>query len=292
MDRRAWLLRALAGTGALTVGGVLGSCASGTGEAEEDAPTGGADGALVPGPLGVQLYTVRTLLDDDVPGTLQAVADVGYTEVELAGLHGLTAERMREHLDAAGLSAPSSHIPVERLRADLEGAIEEALALGHRTMVVPSPGADDHGQDGYRRLAEDLDRFGERARDAGLMVGFHNHDGELRDLGGRRGWDILLRETDPALVTMQMDVYWTVHGGGDPMTYMREHPGRFRSIHAKGRDAAGEMVAVGGGTIDWPTLLPALRADALEHVFVEHDRPADPIANIRASYAYLRGRDG
>ncbi len=103
----------------------------------------------------------------------------------------------------------------------------------------------------------------------------------------RSGYDVLLAETDPALVAMEMDLYWTVHAGHDPLAYFAEHPGRFELFHVKDRTAAGAMADVGAGTMDWPAIFERAAQAGLRHAFVEHDAPADPLASLRRSAAYL-----
>ena len=303
--RRRDFLAALGGMGALAAGacGRDGDAAArvreaegaGVGAAADERPGGGTARTSPPrrpdralDRIGLQLYTLRSLMADDVPGTLRAVAEIGYREVELAGLYGLAPRAMRRHLETAGLSAPSGHVDLARLRAEPQLVFAEALALGHRYVTVPSIPGRERTPEGYRRVAADLERAGARARDEGLVVAYHNHDFELAPLeGGRSGWDILLEETDPELVKMQMDVFWAVNGGADPVAYLRAHPGRFTMVHAKDRTAGGDMAAVGEGVIDFAAVLEAAFDAGVEHVFVEHDRPEDPLASVRRSYRAL-----
>lgn len=296
MKRREWLRAA---TGGLA-GGLAVGLAPLTGAAARSGP---APASRIPrstyGPIGLQLYTVRDLMADDVAGTLRSVAELGYEEVELAGLHGLRPGTMRRLLDDAGLAAPSAHVGLNVLRDDLDRALDDASATGTRSLVVPWLDPSERTADGYRRIADDLNRAGARARARGHAVGYHNHDFEMERLGapdgGRReasgerprGWDILLEETAPDLVEMQMDVFWAVHGGVDPVAYLEAHPGRFTSLHAKDRTADGGMVAVGDGAIDWAAVLTTALENGLEHVFVEHDEPADPLESIRTSFETL-----
>lgn len=244
--------------------------------------------SVTPDTWGVQLYTLRSALAEDLDGTLAAVAEIGYQEVELFQLHGLAPRELRGRLDAVGLRAASSHYGIGALRDDLEGTIEGALELGQSLMVVPSVPGGERSAEGLARVADDLNRAGERAREAGLRVGYHNHDWELAPLpGGTRPIDLLLDRTDPDLVDWQMDVFWTVHGGGDPMAMLERRAGRVTSVHVKDRTADGRMVDVGAGVIDFATILPRAEAQGLMHAFVEHDRPGDPVQSVRRSYEHL-----
>lgn len=296
MNRRAWISGAAAGAlglagGALAAARGGGPAAGGPGSVGHGAAEreGGvaARRSAIGVPIGLQLYTLRGLLTEDLPGTLARIAEIGYREVELAGLHGATAARFRAHLDRAGLGAPSSHVSIDEVRADLDRLLEDAATLGVGTLVVPWLAPAERTAEGYRRVADDLNHAGERAARWGTAVAYHNNDFEIARVDGPSGWDLILERTDPALVSMQMDVFWAVAGGAEPLAYLREHAGRFTSLHAKDRTPSGEMVSVGEGAIDYPAILAAAARQGLAHVFVEHDEPRDPIASIRASYDHL-----
>lgn len=289
LDRRTFL-------GALA-GGVVGLTALGCeGGAEAGGAPQGAGAAqrqsAAARPLGVQLYTVRSLMERDVAGTLREVAAIGYREVETAGLFGLTPGRFRELLDAHGLVSPSGHTPIEALRADADAAFASAEALGQRWLVVPWLAEEERTPEGYRRVAEELNAFGGQAAERGLRVGYHNHDFEFEDLGGgARGYDILVAETDSEQVDIELDLYWAVKAGEDPVALFEANPGRFPLTHVK--DLAGDrgaetQVAVGEGTIDFARIIDHADRAGLRHYFVEHDNPTEPLASIRSSYDHLR----
>ncbi len=136
-------------------------------------------------------------------------------------------------------------------------------------------------------LADRFNRAGERARKVGLQFGFHNHDFVHWPQEGTTPYDLLLETCDAQLVAMQMDVFWAVAGGADPLTYFARHPGRFHSLHLKDRDATGGMVDVGKGTIDFAAILDRRAAAGVAHLFVEHDEPTDAYASIAASRRHL-----
>ena len=238
--------------------------------------------------FGVQLYTLRSAMADDVDRTLAVVAEVGYTEVEFAGLYGLTPRQMRVKLDAVGLQAISSHQSVAEVRGDWPRILAGAQELEQSLVVVPSIPGDERTPEGLRRLADDFNRAGEMARVAGLRFGYHNHDWEFGALpDGTTPMDLLLESTDPNLVDWQMDIFWTVHGGADPAAYLKEAAGRVTSVHLKDRTANGDMVDVGEGVIDFGALLPLAEGFGLLHAFVEHDRPGDAVESIRRSLTHL-----
>ena len=244
------------------------------------------------GPLGVQLYTVRSEMAKSVERTLAAVAKAGYREVEFAGYFGREPSALRAQLDALRLTAPSVHVGIELLESDWAAQVAAAKVIGHQTLIVPSvdrrklPALAD-----WKALAARFNALGRKAAGEGLRVGYHNHNFEFPPLaGGARPYDILLGETDPALVDFEMDIYWISDAGGDPLAYFAKYPHRFRAVHAKdgGPRPAFEMRDVGAGTIDWKAIFAHRAQAGIEHVFVEHDQPKDPFASIEASAKYLK----
>jgi sugar phosphate isomerase/epimerase len=242
--------------------------------------------------IGVQLYTVRTRMQQGVPQTLRAVADMGYREVETAGLFDLTPQQFRAELDRVGLVSPAGHYPINALRDNTAGTLTTAAALGQRWLVVPWLDPAERTAAGYRRLAADLNSAGTAARDRGLRVGYHNHEFEFDRVDGQRtGMDILLAETDPALVDIELDLFWAVKAGHDPLTLFAAHPGRFRLCHVKDMADIGgaeRMVDVGQGQIDFARIFARSEQAGLQHYFVEHDNPSDPMATLRNSIEHVR----
>ncbi|WP_419162816.1 sugar phosphate isomerase/epimerase family protein [Candidatus Palauibacter sp.] len=266
-----------------------------------------ASGRLLPEAWGLQLYTVRSLMARDVEQTLADVARIGYGEVEFAGYFGRTPAQIRASLDAEGLAAPAVHLSLDELRTGFEAHAEAAAEIGHRYLVLPylsgpeRPGSGGGAEptavvDGYRRLADELNRIGERCDQAGLRFAYHNHDFELQavevDEEEVRPLDVMLEHTDPDLVRFEVDLFWLVHGGGDPLDYFWRFPGRFELCHVKDRTASGQMVDVGAGVIDFAGIFEREGQAGLLHYFVEHDTPADPLASVSASYGHLASLDG
>lgn len=245
----------------------------------------------IPTRLGVQLYTLRDIFPDDFVGVLEAVKRIGYDEVEFAGYHEREPKAVRAVLDDIGLTAPAAHVPIDFLRDDLDGVLETAHVVGHAYVVLPWLMEDQRPDslDGYRRLAEELNGWGERAQAAGVQMAYHNHDFEFETFGGDMpGYDAMLRETDPDLVDFEMDLYWVTEAGYDPIAYIERYPGRFSLFHVKDRALNGEMRPVGGGDIDFGRIFDHAEQAGLQHAFVEHDHPGDaPLDSIAASYAYL-----
>ena len=238
------------------------------------------------GAIGIQAYTVRSLMQRDVAGTLAAIASIGSREVELAGLYDKTAVEMRRALDDAHLVAPSGHVAV--LTSDWNKLIDDAATLGQRYIVCPFTDQSDRTIDGYKGNAAKFNQFGELTRKSNIQFAYHNHDFEFDTIGGIVPYDLLLQECDPTLVQMEIDIFWMVKGKHDPLKYFAAYPGRFPMVHAKDMTKSGEMVDVGRGVIDFAAILRHAKEAGLAHVFVEHDEPKAPLDDARISYDYLR----
>ena len=238
--------------------------------------------------IGVQLYTVRDRMRASVEQTLEQVARIGYKEVEFAGYFGRSAKDIRGLLDANGLSAPSAHsADLPSIRNRFAQVLDDAATVGHRYVICASLPRSEQTEDGYKKIAGEFNRAGALAAQRGITVGFHNHDGEFAALGGTTGYDILLAECDPKLVTFQMDLFWTVKGDKDPLVYFAKYPGRFSSVHVKDMAAGGAMVDVGAGQLPFGKYFAQSKQAGIRHYFVEHDSPTDPMGSITSSHKYL-----
>jgi sugar phosphate isomerase/epimerase len=238
---------------------------------------------------GVQLYTARASLGRDLPGTLKAIADIGYREVETAGYYGRSNADFRKALDDVGLVAPSAHIGIEQLQQNLPALLESCATIGHQWLVVPSLPGTFRSADGYKRAGEVMAAAASAAKPAGVRVAFHNHADEFRPVGDSNGMELMLAAAPRDALFVELDVYWIVNAGADPHAFLERHRGRVKMLHLKdsGGPPGHEMRDVGAGTIDWARVLGTAHRDGVEHVFTEHDRPADDLASLRASYAYL-----
>ena len=238
---------------------------------------------------GVQLYTVRSAMQQDFDATLARVAEIGYREVEFAGYFNRTAAQVKAALAANGLTAPSTHLSYNDVLNGWSAALERAVATGHRYVTIPSlPGSSRRTLDDYRRVADTFNTAAAEAKKAGLGFAYHNHQFEFAPIDGVVPHALLLERTE-ANVTFQLDVYWAFHAGVDPVQYVQQHGSRISMLHLK--DSGGPpqhaMQSVGSGVIDFPRLLAAAQRASVAHNFVEHDNPSDPIASIRDSYRYL-----
>lgn len=236
--------------------------------------------------IGLQLYTVRDLLNQDVAATLAAVADAGYLEVETAGTANLSATQFVAALRDAGLTAPAAHVPLALMAAQPDEVLTTATTLGNRYLVAPWLPPDQRTSAGYAAAIDTLNRFGERCADAGMTLCYHNHDFEFVRLGTVVPYELMLSECDPNLVRFELDLYWAAHAGADAAAMLAADPGRFPLCHVKDRRADGAMVDVGQGNIDFSALFAA--GTGLRHYFVEHDRPEDALASINTSIRALQ----
>ncbi len=259
--------------------------------------------------IGVQLYTVRSLMPKGMESVLSTVAGIGYREVEFAGYFDHTAHQIRAMLARTGLTAPSTHVGLEEQPGKWDGIVERSAFIGHQFVIVAWVDKAKYATpDDWKRLALRFNSAGETCKVAGVQFAYHNHGFEFEKVAGQLPYDILLKECDPELVKFEMDVAWAVAAGADPVKYFTAHPGRFPLLHvkdlkkkeakrgkdkgAKGKSAppAGDEILedVGSGSIGWKKVLGAAKKHGTVHYVVEHDSPADPEASIRKSFAYLQ----
>lgn len=247
--------------------------------------------------IGIQLYSVRDQMREPPEGlgfeaTLDAIAEIGYPEVEFAGLYGRTAEQARATIDSLGLKAPSSHEDLLSGNEDQnKQTLERAATLGERWIIHPYYiGAT---LDDYRAQAEKLNEVGALGQQYGIKAGYHNHDHEFALLEGSYGYKILMDETDPDLVDLELDLYWALDAVADygnqdarPVALFNRAPGRFKLFHVKDgvpddpvRDPHFEDV--GEGEIDFAPIFAAKnRAGVIHYINERDDAPGDPEGSL------------
>jgi len=240
--------------------------------------------------IGLQLYTVRDQMKADFEGTLARVAEIGYKEVEFAGYFNHSPADVRAILDKHGLSAPSAHVGDTSPDA-WKASLDAARTIGHEYIVVPwIPQEKRMTLDGWKQVAAEFNRAAQAAHGAGIQFAYHNHDFEFPKLEGQVPYDVLLQNTDPTLVQLEIDLYWITKAGQDPLTYFARWPGRIPLVHVK--DSAGPpehtMVDVGQGKIDWKRIFAKKDQAGIKHAFVEHDQPPQPFEDIAVSARYLK----
>ncbi len=238
---------------------------------------------------GLQLYTVRDALGADLEGTLRSVAAIGYREVEMAGLPGVTAEAMQASLKRHGLHAPSMHAGYDRLQRGLDAVVEEARILGVNYLVCPSVDAEERKTtEDWKRVCQTLNTVGQAVRSRGLVLAYHNHDFEFVPFGdGKTPFQLLMTETDPRDVKLELDVYWVAKAGQDPIQYLKDGRDRILLVHLKDLASDGSTVEVGAGVLDFERIIRAALLADVRHLFVEQDTSADPLARIGVSLRFL-----
>ncbi len=233
--------------------------------------------------ISIQLYTLRNLLQDDLEGTLEALADIGYRTVELAGTYGRSAAEFRRLLDRYHLKATSAHVGFDG--EDVDQLIADAKTIGYRKAACAY--ANYSTLEEWRAFARRLDKAAAAFRKAGISYGYHNHAHEYQPIDGIRPIDVIAECTSPRNVHLEYDLYWLVDAGADPVVEYYRRFGRVQQFHVKDRAEDGGWADVGTGTIDWPTLFRRTWIGPMKQYIVEHDDPADPLNTAKVGYEYL-----
>jgi sugar phosphate isomerase/epimerase len=269
--------------------------------------------------MGMQLYTVRSVLDDAPAATIEAIAEIGFKQMELHDYR--LAATLGDILKANGLRVTSSHFLTALItgRWDIlkafgrdipeglrfEDMVEEAVKQEIPNLVMPMLFPQERGDlDHYKSLAESFNRHGEICRDAGIGFAYHNHSFEFEPMGDSYPMEVLITETDPELVSFELDVFWTAVGGHDPAAFIKQHAGRIKMLHLKDVSNTVEtnyqtiplaqqhpevFREVGNGDLDFGKILKAARKAGVAYCYVEQDQtPGDPLESLRSSYAHLR----
>jgi sugar phosphate isomerase/epimerase len=263
-----WLLLA-------AIGGLGGGCS-----------TAGRSDASFPGPVGVQLYSLRDQFKQDVPATLDKVKSYGIRYAELAGTYNLPPDKFKAELLARGIRPVSGHFPFERFRDDAEGIAREAktLALDYVGCAwIPHEGDFDEKE--CREASAVFNRAGATLAKHGLKFFYHTHGYEFQPHGAGTLFDLLMAETDPKLVSYQMDIFWIVHPGQDPVRLLEKYGKRWELMHLKdmkkgtptgvltGKTDVSNDVALGQGQIDLPATLRAAKKVGVKWYFIEDESP-------------------
>lgn len=240
--------------------------------------------------IALQLYTVRDYTNRDMVGTLSTLAEMGYRAVEFAGFGGIPVPDLRAVLDDLAIRAVSAHTPLADVETQPERIIAYLQALGCSHMVVPYL-AEERRQNAEQisRLAGTLNRTGEICKQLGMGFAYHNHAFEFAPLDGTTIFDILLQETDPALVAFELDVYWLRYAGIDESAMLRRLAGRVPLVHIKDMAASDDRppAPVGEGIFQWREVLEACAGAGTEWYIIEQDNPTDPLAEVERSLRNL-----
>ncbi len=245
--------------------------------------------------IGIQLYTIRDLVKNDLNGTLKMLSKIGYGSVEAAGyadrkFYGLAPKEYKTLVADLGIAPTSTHTKFKL--ADADTVIDDTLEAGMQFIFIPWLAEKDRQTlDQWKKLAEDFNKIGEKCHSAGLTFGYHNHDFEFQKIDGEIPYDILLQNTNPDYVSMQLDLYWMVYASYSPLDYFKNYPGRFSSWHVKDmvKGDSKESTEIGSGIIDFNEIFSQKKQAGMECYFVEQEAfKIDPIDSITQSYQYLK----
>src|SRR5580765_4030879 len=256
-------------------------------------------GSAFKGPVGLQLYSLRDQFSKSVPATLDQVRGFGIEYVELAGTYNLSTEKFKAELDARGFKPVSGHFPFERYRDDVEGIARDAKALGLQyTGCAWIPHSDPFDEKTCRQAIAVFNRAGEALAKHGLKFFYHTHGYEFQSHGSGTLFDLLMAETNPQFVRYEMDVFWIVHPGQDPVKLLQKYGRRFELMHVKdmkkgtptglltGHSDVTNDVALGTGIMDWPAILRAANKAGVKWYFIEDESPTS-VEQIPQSLHFL-----
>jgi sugar phosphate isomerase/epimerase len=260
--------------------------------------------------IGIGLFTLREQLTADVKATIEQVAKIGYNQVEtyygypgkyeVKGFWGLEAKDFNALLKANGLTSPSGHYNVTEFLSSgddkvLKSHIETAATAGQKYFVIPALPTDIRANgtlDDYKRMAAKFNQAAELCQKSGLKLAYHNHNFEFKDQGnGVTGYEILLNETDAKLVGFELDIFWAVNAGLNPVDMFKKNPGRFKMFHVKDMDKTDKavFVEVGSGRIDFKRIFAASKSAGVDYIFTEQDIiKKAPYESIAESYNYIK----
>jgi sugar phosphate isomerase/epimerase len=248
--------------------------------------------------LGLQLYTLRSTIPQDPKGVLQKVASFGYKELETYSysdgkIFGLAFDEFCNYAKSLGMKITSGHYGLDMIKGDTwKKAVADAKKNGQDNMVVPYFNDDQRKSiDDYKRIIADLNAAGEVCNAAGIRMGYHNHAFEFETLDGQVPYDLMLKDLDPKKVGMEMDIYWVVNAGHDPIKYFEKYPGRFEQWHVKDMDKSdrNRNADVGSGSIDWTAIFAKAKLSGMKHFYVEQESyPGEPINSVEACAKYLK----
>lgn len=241
--------------------------------------------------IGMQLWTLRGSIPENLLETLEKLSKIGYNSIEPYGFdgkfYGYSPIEFRKIIEDLGMNLTSTHsgINLENAGKYLEAAAEAGLEY----LILPSfMGRPHKTADDFKRVAEEMNKIGEIAKKTGIRFGYHNHDFEFEKTEDGYLYDILLEETEPDLVCFQLDIGWIAISGNDAQDYFQKHPGRFESWHVKDIDAEGKTTYIGNGIIDYPSLFAMAELAGMKRFYVEQEQyKGSPIEEAAESYRYI-----
>ena len=247
-------------------------------------------------PFGLQLYTLRDDMATDPKGTLKKVSEFGYKQIEsFEGANGMffgmTNKAFKQYMDDLGMTIVTSHCNINK---DFEKKVDEAAEIGMKYLICPSYG-DQKTVEGYKKAATVFNEKGAICKKAGLRFAYHNHEYEFRDLEGTTPEDILIQNTDKDLVDYEMDIYWVVTAGHNPIGWMKKYPSRFKLYHVKDRKkdipntTRAAFTTLGDGKIDFFEIAKLAEKNGDPYYFVEQDQADIPALDaVQKNARYLK----
>lgn len=247
--------------------------------------------------FGLQLYTLRDVLPNNTKDVLTQVASFGYKQIEgyegPKGLFwGMTNTEFKKLMDDLGMKFVSSHCNINE---DFERKAAQAAEIGMKYLICPYLGPQKTADD-FKKFAETFNQRGETCRKNGIRFGYHNHDYGFVPVDGQMPQDILMQNTDKNLVDFEMDIYWVVTAGQDPIAWIDKYPGRFKLSHIKDRKKGAPLsdrdasVDLGTGSIDFKSILKEGGKKGMEYYIVEQEAYVNttPLAAAKADADYLK----
>lgn len=282
--------------------------------------------------IGIQLFSLPKTLEKDFRGGINMLSKMGYREIEMygpfpfsaqtaidrwaavtpslgfsgSGYFGLTAVEVKKIMDENKITVPAIHTDFETLRTRMSQLAEAAHTIGFKYVVLPSlPAENRKTLDDYKKTVDIFNKIGEEAVKLGLRFGYHNHGYGLQALEGTIPVQMIIENTDPKYVFLEMDLFWTVAGGVDPVTWLKKYPGRYKMMHVKnmkqkvrfsgdGGDSKQwielfpQMTTADTGALDLKSILGAAKKSGVEHFFVEQDMVQQPEVALKKSIDYLK----
>ena len=257
--------------------------------------------------LGLQLFTVREPMENDLKGTIKTIQEIGYEDLETYGFdpeavrfYGMKARDFRGFLEDHQLTTSSGHYdlflfldkPLDQLNRYVDQCVEGAFGVGHRYITWPWLTPESRTLEKFKLLAERLNHIGERVTKAGLGFAYHNHDFEFTDHNGQTGYEIIMNETDPGLVKLQIDLYWIMHSSKlTPAQLFDRQPGRFVMWHIKDMDKVSrDYTELGNGSIDYAPIMPLWQRAGMELYFLEQggNFAVNPMQSVADSARFFK----
>ena len=254
---------------------------------------------------GLQLYSLRDVIKNDPKGIMKKVAEFGYQEVETfdydnGKLFGLTLKEFADYTKSLGISITSGHYKLGKTKTEIKGtllkewerAVADAKEIGQKYMVLAFLEPDEHKSlDDYKMVCEAVNKGAEMCKKYGIRMSYHNHEFEFEEFEGQVAYDFMLKELDPKLVSIELDLYWITRANHDPLDYFAKYPGRFEQWHVKDMDKTDmkKQVDVGTGRIDFKSIFAKASQAGMKHFYIEQEQyPSSSLESVKNSILNLK----